>query len=254
MNPMCIQIPYTQFSLASCISEQWLDRLKIDLSSTPSENAKLENGSISKPSFFQRVRNAYLKAIRKFVKFLQKYELFATSLVLGTLLTELWPAFKAAFIGAAYYRKDFNYYHMNPKILTQEELNKQPILLIHGNYHNQSAWISLAKKLQLNYLGPVYTVNLPGGVITDKDYEILDEKMEEIKAQYKKSKAGHIKIHVIGHSRGGFLASEMAWVTLKKDQKGNRYWKRSEDIGKIITIGHPVESDNIRFIQKVDAN
>lgn len=259
MNHLSFQIANSQFqqcSLTSCIHnpEKSPIHLKKECLLPQSYSAQLKKGSLSKPSLFQRLYNAYLNAIRQFVTFLQKYEWYATSLILGTLFAELLPAIKAAFMSAANLKKDFNFYGMNPKVLTTEELKKQPILLIHGNYHNQSAWLSLAKKLQSSNLGPVYTVNLPCGAITDKDYEILDDKLEEIKGLYKKANACPIKVNVIGHSRGGFLASEMAWKTLKKDKEGNQYWKRSEDIGKIISIGHPLDPEETQLIQLVDEN
>lgn len=173
-------------------------------------------------------------------------------MILGTLLLEPWQAIKSALMSLALLKPHFDFYNTNPVTLTKEQSNKQPILLIHGNYHNESAWISLAKKLKSSNLGPVYTVRLPNGDVTDKDFEILNKKTEQIKAQYKKFNVNNIKINLVGHSRGGFLAGRMAWTALKGD--GKRHWARSEDIGKVVTIGSVLDQEEINAIQGQDAN
>lgn len=209
------------------------------------------SGFSSVSSFCQRISNIYWNAIIKFVTFLKKKEWYLTAMVLGTLLYEPWQALKAGFLNLANLKKPFNFYDMNPSALTNEHLNKQPILLLHGNYHNQSAWTNLAKKLKLHNLGPIYTVNLPHGDVTNKDYEIIQRKIDEIKAQYRQFNV-NIKINLVGHSRGGFLAGRIAWSTLMDD--GKRYWSRSDDIGKIIRIGSVLDQEEISKIQKYDSN
>lgn len=205
-------------------------------------------------SICQRISNAYRNAIHQFVNFLQKHKFYVTAMVLGTLLLEPFQAIKAGCISPASWKKHFNFYNMNPKTLSNEQLTKQPILLVHGNYHNQSAWISLAKKLRLSNLGPVYTVSLPNGSITLKDYEIIQSKIDEIKAQYKQYNVNNIehdiKINIIGHSRGGYLAHRMAWTTLRAD--GKQYWGSSNDIGKVIKIGSVLDQEEISHIQNQD--
>lgn len=210
------------------------------------------SGGIKGPTICQRIRNAYRNAIKKFVEFLNKHKWYVAAMVLGTLLLEPWQAIKAGFRCPAGWKKHFNFYKMNPKVLTEEQLKKRPILLIHGNYHNQSGWMNLAKSLKNRNLGPVYTVNVPNGDVTSRDYEIIQRKVEQIKAQYKKHNVNGIKIDVIGHSRGGYLAHRIAWTTLKED--GKRYWKRSEDIGKVIKIGSVLDQDEINAIEEVDSD
>lgn len=177
----------------------------------------------------QHVTSTYTKAIQKFVEFLRKHKLRVLALILGTLLLEPWQAIKAGFSFASW-KKHFNFHEMNPKALTAEQLKQQPILLIHGNLHNQSAWLSLAKKLKNNYLGPVYTVNLPSGRITHKDFEIIQRKIEQIKEQYKQD----IKINIVGHSRGGNIARHLALT--------------KTNIGKVITLGAAFTQDEINAL------
>ncbi len=201
-------------------------------------------------SFCQRICNIYKDAIQNFILFLAKHKFIVTSMVLGTLLLEPCESIKAAFMIPAGLKKHFNFYNMNPKTLTREQLNKQPILLIHGNYHNQSAWISLVKKLKAENLGPIYTVNLPSGPITDKDYKAIKEKVDEIKSQYKRYNIHNIKINVIGHSRGGFLAAQIASTVLGKGKKCSEVG--SENFGKVIKIGSVLNQSAISSIQEED--
>lgn len=119
------------------------------------------------------------------------------------------------------WKSHFNFYNLNPTELKDEQLEKRPILLIHGNCHNQTAWLSLASGLEESDLGPVFTVDLPSGSVTEKDYEIVNEKIAAIQALYNK----HVKIDVVGHSRGGYIG-----YTLKSQH-------HPEDIGKVIRLG-----------------
>ncbi len=179
-------------------------------------------------SWFSHISHVYRNFIKKFVQFLEKHDYRVTAMILGTLLVEFWHALKAGLTSPMSWKRHFNFYQMNPTELTPEQLKKHPLLLIHGNYHNQSAWMSLAKKLKSYDLGPIYTVNVPNGKITYRDYEIVQKKISEINEHYQRFGIHSVKIHIIGHSRGGCLAHHIAWEAL---QKG------SEEIGKIIKIG-----------------
>jgi len=200
-------------------------------------------------SLYERVSSFYQRKIQKFVEILQENKWFKTSMVLGTLLSEPLSSIKAGFYYSLGQKKAFNFYNLNPKSLKEEQIDKRPILLIHGNYHNQSAWIDLAKKMNYlnpNPLGPIYTVNLPNGSITDKDYEIIHEKFLEIEAQYEKHSKNDVKIDLIGHSRGGALAQRIApWIYLK-----NHYQK----IDKIINIGNVLNQKDINDHKEFDAD
>lgn len=213
----------------------------INTASDPSDDSEIIIVS-SKTSLYQRISTAYTNMIHKFIQFLKKHNWFVTSMVLGTFLIEPWQAIKAGFMNPTSWKKHFNYYNMNPIVLTEGQSKQQPILLIHGNYHNQSAWISLAKKLKLSYFGPVYTVNLPNGSITQKDFEIVQKKIEQIKSQYKQFNVNDIKINLVGHSRGGAVANLIAWTTCRENKL---FWNRSNDIGKIIKIGSVLDQEEV---------
>lgn len=133
-------------------------------------------------------------------------------------------------------KKKFNFYNLNP-IITESNAVKNPILLLHGNYHNQSAWLSLAKILQKNNIGPVFTVNLHNGPVTEKDQWIVDEKVNSIKQQYYHLGRKDVRIHLVGHSRGALLA--FLYSLDQDNNKKNVIQNWREDIGRIIRMGHP---------------
>jgi hypothetical protein len=201
-------------------------------------------------SLCERICNAYRNAIKAFVKFLQKHNWFVTSLILGTLLTEVWQALKAAFFMPANWKKHFNFYNLNPTTLSETQAQKPPVLLLHGNFHDQTAWLSFAKKLKESSLGPVYSVNFPSGKCTDKDYEILNKKVREIKAQYKQLGVDNIQINLVGHSRGGHLAYCYSWI---RNEGEKAYWEKNKDIGKVIKIGSVLVQEDLDCIEKIDS-
>jgi hypothetical protein len=174
-----------------------------------------------------------------------------TAALLGTFLSEPLQGLRG---GATFYlgwKKHFNFYGLNPKKISAEQANKRPILLLHGNYHNQSAWLALAKKLVRSKLGPVYTVNLPSGKLTIKDQQIINKKIEEIKAQYLVHGKHDIKIDIVGHSRGGQLAHLISFANWHIDDQGN-YFEDGRcirpDIGKVIRLGNILNSEHVSDI------
>lgn len=101
------------------------------------------------------------------------------------------------------FRDDSHAYGLNPQVLTDEQARYPALILIHGNYANQRVWFPLARAFQkLKYPGPVYTVNLPAGEVTEEDFSILKKKMLEINAGYEKKGVLNVPIHLVGHSRG----------------------------------------------------
>jgi hypothetical protein len=207
----------------------------------------LIQASLAKPpsSCWQRIATCYRKTVQGWIASLKKRKCYITAMVIGTLLLEPGRAIKAMCMGLVNGKRPFNYFRLNPKTLSKIQKEKIPILLIHGNYHNQTAWLSLAKKLRSSLLGPVYTLNLPSGPVTERDFALVEKKIKAIKAQYKKD----IKIHLIGHSRGGFVAFRMAWT---KAQENKRLWIRSKDIGKVIRIGSVSDKKELHAIEEID--
>lgn len=185
--------------------------------------------------------NKRKNAIRKFVQFLEKHRKPVAAMVFGTLLMEPREALRAGFMTFSNWKKPFNFFGMNPLEITEEQSKKRPIVLLHGNYHDQSAWLSLAKSLKRHNLGPVYTVNLPNGSLSDLDFEILRKKIQEIKRQYTRFNNNGIKIDLIGHSRGGTLAQLFAWNQ-----------SPCHDIGRVILIGSVVDQKKMDSIAPED--
>lgn len=180
----------------------------------------------------------YSNTIEGMVQFLFKNGWFWFGVVFGTILHEPWQVVKASFLYPFGLKKQFQFYGMNPAAITGEQL--RPILLIHGNLHNQSAWISLAKELKKAGIGPVFTLNLPSGNITDRDFALIGAKINQIKRLYQKE----ITIDLVGHSRGGDLAGEI----------GDCIWKVGVNFGKVIKIGIPFTKGEIEELKWIHPN
>ncbi|MBS0626069.1 MAG: hypothetical protein JSS32_08475 [Verrucomicrobia bacterium] len=179
---------------------------------------------------------------------------FMCAAALGTLLIEPGPALRSGLSFPLTWKKQFVYHTLNPKKITLEQAQKRPILMIHGNYDRQTAYLPLAKKLKTADVGPIYTISLPSGAITKTDYQLLSEKIAEIKAQYSEHGVDDPKIDLIGHSRGGHLAQSITWAEELAD--GDRYYRRerAQDIGKVITLGSVLDQEEIDRYRKIDPN
>ncbi len=189
------------------------------------------------PPIFEKIRRVYFNAICALVDFLIEHDWFMTGATLGTLLTEPWQSLKAGILYPLGDKKYFNFYGLNPAVLTKEQRLQSPILLVHGNIHNQSAWLSLAKELKVLNRA-VYTINLPAGKITKKDHDLVNQKIAEIQLQFLNP---DLKIDLIGHSRGALMAFEAAWI--KRNEKNELFWNRSTTIGKTIFLGTPLSTE-----------
>lgn len=133
---------------------------------------------------------------------------------------------------------DFHPYGLNPKQLTQEQASRQPVLLLHGNLHNQSAWLPLAALLHSRqYSGPVFTVNLSQNAITLKDREIVDSKFREIKLLYEEQGKTEVKFNLIGHSRGALFAYKRRFFP-ESLPKSRNIIEEAVGFNNVILIGH----------------
>lgn len=220
-------------------------------SQTPPEerasNAASEDHSWSLGTLLQRIHRSYQQAIAHFVVFLTEKVGRIFGIVIGTILTEPLNALRAAWNTPYGWGEKFSYYGLNPENLSAEQRTQKPLLLIHGNYHNQSGWLSFAKTLQESYKGPVFTVNLPSGQITDADYAIVERKIEEITRKYLGAK--NVRINLVGHSRGGYVASFSAFSY--QDRDGARHYGHNPkvNIHKVISIGNVLSENQIHDIQ-----
>ena len=206
-------------------------------------------------SFLARIRVAYLTFVQKLIGAMYKAKWCGLAMSMGSLLVEPLHSIRAGLTTPLGWLKRFHFHGLNPKKITPEQVHKRPILLIHGNYHNQSAWLSLAKKLKKAGLGPLYTVNLHQGPLTESDREILHRKIDEIKSHYKHMNREQIQIDVIGHSRGAMMGFYMGLDsnTWGIDEQGNFYLKNGAvplhpEIGKVIQIGNAASHWDLEHI------
>lgn len=142
-------------------------------------------------------------------------------------------------------RKQFHYYGLNPKQLTEEEAQKPAIISLNGLAHNQSGALKLAKKLQNAGIGPFFTASMRYNTKNPKvHHKYLQKRLKEIEALYK-AHGLPARFILIGHSYGAKTAIEL----LPKGYK----------IEKIITLAGRVRADKtcspelVKEIKKVEA-
>lgn len=185
----------------------------------------------------QNVENASL--VQRFLNYLKKKEYYTAWMAFTTFFYELRECFKYLFRMPFGRKRHFNYYGLNPKELTEEQREHDPILLLHGNYCNASNWFSVAKKLQKEYKGPVFTVNLKSGKLSQQDVETIDARISHIKNLY----GGEVVTHLSGFSRGSRYAY---WMSLNRDnwhikEDGTLHYEYElryrTDIGRVVMIG-----------------
>lgn len=201
-----------------------------------STNNPITNKVILSP--WDRIYSIYHAAISHLADFFNDWNLNGVTVILGTLLLEPHHVLKAVFHYFKGIKNEFHPYGLNSHSITLEQAKKNPILLIHGAFHNQSGWMELAKKIQDSNLGPVYTVNLPSGWIGDKDFQILKMKTEEIQSHYQRHGIQVKKIDVVAHSRGGRVAERVVEQVIGSVTTSfSNDFKKTFPIGKIIKLG-----------------
>lgn len=65
---------------------------------------------------------------------------------------------------------------------------------------------SMGKFFQDEEMGPIFTVNLADGELTEKDCGVVNAKIKEIQALYGRE----VKVDLVGYSRGAELAFYLA--------------------------------------------
>lgn len=198
------------------------------------------NSSVQAQDQDQRALGIYLTTIQSLVNFCYRRSWITTGEVVGAFLGEPWQTVKSGFFYPFGWKENFNFYHLNPQRLTADQARQTPIILLHGNNDNQSAWISFAKKVNqvaMGQLGPLYTVNLPSGNITQKDFRIINQKLSEIKAQYQSQGVNLNFVDIVGHSRGGELISDILQANL------NNSYHFDLNIRKAVIMGAVLRPD-----------
>jgi len=145
-------------------------------------------------------------------------------------------------IDSLYCRNSIHYFGLNPSEITLEQSELAPLLLIHGKWHNQGVWISIAKTFQEKGIrNPLFTVNLDDDSDnpTPRDYEILETKFKEIKELYSRHQKEH-KIFLCGYSRGGCVAYAFSQ---------HQAFLYRGDVNKVILLGAPPMEAVNRFLE-----
>ncbi len=200
------------------------------------------------PSLWQKISSAYKSAVKQLIEFLRSHKYITTAGVMGTLLFEPLINLQAAYLFPYGWKEKFQYYGLNPEKLTPSQAQKRPLLCIHGDNHNQSAWLTLAKASEQSHAGPIFTINLDlkRSSWTEDARSLLNAKIEEIKRQYREQGIDDVQIDIAGHSTGASLAFYTALEpsSWKVSPEGRAEvnpdkiaWRK--DIGNIIRIGTP---------------
>jgi len=216
-------------------SEHWMTELP-----------EKKEGEEKQLSCWERLYFAYWRGIRCFIDCLDQRGYFTTSMALGTVIAEPSSALRAGVERLFYGCSDTPHFSgINPSALTSEQLKHSPVLFIHGNYHHPSGCTALAKVLKEEQI-PVFTVSLHHGRVTEEDERRVAQRVQEIQALYRAQGIDNVKIDLIGHSRGGYVADAFA--------KANWDWKKQalstedafirwkEEIGKVILLGYHREN------------
>lgn len=199
--------------------------------------------AVYEQSFYEKNKRLYLESLEKKILSIREKGYKVTSFVLASFLGEPLATFKSSFCYPVGYRNQFNYFGLNPISLSPEQTEKRPILLLHGNYHNQSAFLFLAKILSEKDLGPVYTLNLHSGPLTEKDTDLIQEKIHQIQSQYE-IYGKKVKIDLVGHSRGAEMAfcmgmDKSCWEITPEGNIviDNENFEKNPHIGRVIRLG-----------------
>lgn len=101
----------------------------------------------------------------------------------------------------------YQFHGLNPETLTDEESKKPAILFLHGQGHNQSGALPLAKELNSANISPVFTLNLYYDEKNPQTHEqLLRKRIHEIQTLYHEKGKQKVDLILVGHSRGGIEA------------------------------------------------
>lgn len=188
--------------------------------------------------------HTYEKMAHRFLDYLDKKAYYTAHAVFATILFEFIECLKYTGRFLLAYKPHFSFYGLNPKKLTKEQKEYDPVILLHGNYANQSTWLSLASKLAKNYKGPVFTINLDNGNYTQRDFDIIETTISNIKQLYNFDDPNQVITHIVGFSRGAGLARYMSYDKSQVSVKNgdiyrveDEYMKYRPDVGRVIMIG-----------------
>lgn len=161
---------------------------------------------------------AHLERLKRFTDVLRKARLLPAAINLAALGGETFLAVGAGIRmmlrGGS---NDFHEYDANPSTLTEAQSKMPPVLLLHGDAHDPTAFEPLLADLRRRgYKGPVFTAYSPPDIdgipmlfLTEpKRQKPIQEKIREIDALYLQhgvvphAGEAHIRCIIVGHSSG----------------------------------------------------
>ena len=113
------------------------------------------------------------------------------------------------------------------KKLSSLDIKGEAVLLLHGDHHNPSAFFGLSRYLKKqNGVGPLFTLSLPSGEVTEKDLCRVREKLTVIRGLYE-NKGLPFVFNIVGHSRGAEVAL---------------HFLSDPNLSKVIALGTPIST------------
>ncbi len=168
------------------------------------------------PTWAQKIQDLYFKAIESFAEGLGRIG----KILFVTYMTEFFDVCRAVFY--IFWNFLFRPSFIDHKEISQTQSESHATLFIHGNYHNSSAFLPLMHQMTKTKKGPLYTVDLHAGAYTPMDADIIERKIQDIRAQYR-AHGSVVTIDIVAHSRGAKYALD---------------FKNSHpDIGKVVLLG-----------------
>jgi hypothetical protein len=205
-------------------------------------------------NWFQKSYELYFNGVRGFVNFLSKKGLRALGSTIGMIALEGFTLIKT-FYKMIQYNKDPISYGFNQ--LSNEHLEKKPIILIHGAAGNYRYMGDFAKAL-LKEKRPVFVINLGLGAPNEEKRAVLQSEILKIQNQYLKTFNKETKVDVVAHSMGGLVALSSMFTndTSFIDQGGEVFEKESTElksfdaINRLVTIAMPLDTREIELLKK----
>ncbi len=173
------------------------------------------------------------------VQFLRRIEWLWTANVVGALLWEPRVAIETGNTLAVGKGEAFHYFRMNPTRLEEWQKDRTPVLALHGKNGNQGMFLKMGEFFEKNQIGPLFTVNLCKGGLTERNRETIDQKIAEIHGLYGRD----VQVDFLGYSLG---AEEAFYSALPKGSyrihegycyktQGWRKWR--PEVNRVIRIG-----------------
>ena len=151
----------------------------------------------------------YLGHLKRFTNYLRACQFQNAAIIIAAMGAEPVDSIVAGIRMSRGEQTAFHEYCVNPITLSPEQASKPPVLLLHGDQHNQSAFIPmLAYLYQKKYAGPIFTVNIPSVEDQAIRHKAIDNKLRDIDNLYRKQgvvkrdNEDHIRCIIIGHSWG----------------------------------------------------